>query len=385
MNSGNHVRSGGRYILSSGSLTVGSVMLPNRIVFPAWQLNYAGEDGSVTDKLLHFYSRLAGGGCGLIITGCAVVSSDGVPFGRVMKLDNDSLTSGLEDLVSAVSRHGAVVGIQLIHYGRQSSTSFSGDVLMAPSALPCPVMSLYDPTYQVREMTLDDIRRVRDQFVSAAKRAAKAGIRVVEIHAAHGYLLSEFMSPYSNKRTDRYGGCTENRARLTVEIIEAVRSELGDRLAISVRVNGEDFVEGGLTADHYREISPLLENAGADMLNVSFGVYESMQRIVPPLSLGRLPHADITARVKAFTRVPVCSVGSIMDLENAEMILAAGKADLCAMGRAQTADPEIVKKSFENREEEINRCIQCNNCTYWTTGDPEMYCSVNPDYMKPVG
>ena len=301
-----------RYPHVFNELKVGSVALPNRILFPTWQLNYAESDGAVSGKLMKFFTDLAAGGCGLIMTGCAVVAPKGIPFNRVMHIDDDKYIPGLKKLFAALKERGAAAGIQIVHYGRQSSTSVSGDVLMAPSAIPCPVMSKYDPQYKVREMTAEDIEYIRNAFIDGAGRAATAGADVVEIHACHGYLLNEFLSPYSNKRTDAYGGSVENRTRLIVEIIEGIRERLQDRIAISVRVSGDEFVEGGLKPDDFKEIVPIFENAGIDMLNVSAGVYESMDRIVPPKAYGIMPHMNIAAQIKKFSSVPVCAVGSIM-------------------------------------------------------------------------
>jgi 2,4-dienoyl-CoA reductase-like NADH-dependent reductase (Old Yellow Enzyme family) len=382
MNEPSNDQSRALYPHAASRCKVGSVELPNRIVFPAWQVNYANTDGTISDKLMDFHTRLASGGCGLILTGCAVVTYDGVPFDRVMRIDKDDHVPGLKRLLAMIKGKGVVPGIQLVHYGRQSSTSVSGDTLMAPSAIPCPVMSQYDPEYRVREMTREDIERVRDAFVVAAGRAAEAGAQVIEVHVAHGYLLSEFLSPYSNKRTDEYGGSTENRARLAVEIIAGIRARLKDGIAMSVRVSGDEFVAGGLKPADFEAIVPLFERAGMDMLNVAAGVYESMERIVPPDSLGEAPHVDIARQLKQFAHVPVCTVGAILSLETAESIVAEGRADLCAMGRAQVADPEIVRKSFEGRQAEIRECQHCNSCTFWTTGDPHMFCAVNPDYGK---
>ncbi|MGE5343675.1 MAG: hypothetical protein ACM3SY_19575 [Candidatus Omnitrophota bacterium] len=374
-----------RYPYTLSEIKIGPVKLPNRIVFPAWQLNYANPDGTVSDKLLKYYTDLAKGGCGLIFTGTSSVTSDGIPFNKIMRVDSDTYVPGLKKLFKAIKDNGAVPGIQLIHYGRQSSTSFSGDTLIAPSAIPCPVMSQYDPQYRVREMDMADIERVRDGYIRAAIRAANAGAEVIEVHAAHGYLLSQFLSPYSNKRTDAYGGSPENRARLIIEILEGIHKELNNRIAVSLRINGDDFVEGGLKADDYQELIPAFEKAGIDLLNISAGVYASMLHICPPKSHGITPNLPFTAKIKQFASVPVCAVGSIISrgLDLAESILAEGKADLCALGRAQMADPEIVNKSTDGRESEIRVCQQCNACTYWTTGDPEAYCTTNPEYTKP--
>ena len=170
-------------------IDIGQVNLSNRIVFPAVQFNYANTDGTVSDRLHEVYTALAKGGCGLIFTGCAVVSSDTVAFDRVMRIDSDEHIPGLKRLFSEIETHGVVPAIQLIHYGRQALNAVTGHDLLAPSAIPCPVMSQYDPNYFVREMTLKDIERVQNDFVEAAVRAAKAGAQMVEVHVAHGYLF----------------------------------------------------------------------------------------------------------------------------------------------------------------------------------------------------
>ncbi len=373
-----------KYSSVSSTQTIDHITLPNRIVFPPWHVNYANTDGTVSDKLMKFYTAFADGGCGLILTGAAAVSYDSIAFDRVMRIDHDGCVPGLKRLFSGISRRGSIPGIQLIHYGRQAASSVTGYELLAPSAIPCPVMSRFDPAYKVREMTLDDIRRVRSDFIDAAVRAADGGAGVVEVHAAHGYLLNEFLSPYSNHRSDEYGGTPYNRARLTTEIIEGIRDEIS-RIAISVRVSGDEFVDGGLTPPDFEEITPLLEDAGMDMLNVSAGVYGSMERIVPPPSLGEMPHVGIAAELKRFATVPVCAVGSIFSIDQAESIISSGKSDLVAMGRAQVADPEIVKKSLAGHESDTRECTRCNECTFWTTGDPQMYCSVNPALKKRGG
>lgn len=354
----------------------------NRIVFPPWQLNYANTDGTVSDKLLEFNTALALGGCGIIITGCAVVSEDTVAFDRVMRIDDDRFIPGLRELFNAIEKRGSVPAIQLVHYGRQALSSVTGCELQVPSAIPCPVMSRLDPQYKMKEMTREDIVRMAENFIDAAERAAKAGAKMVEVHAAHGYLLNQFLSPYSNCRTDEYGGSTVNRTRLVADIIKGIRKRLGRDVIVSVRVSGNEFVEGGLTPRHYLEIIPILEEAGMDVLNVSAGVYQSMERMLPPDTLGDAPHVSIASELKRYASVPVCAVGSIFSLATAEAILAAGDADFVAMGRAQMADPEIVRKSLEGRETEVRQCIWCNNCAFWASGDPHVFCSVNPAYQK---
>ena len=362
--------------------SVDSVELPNRIVFPAFQTNYANDDGTVSKKLHAFYTRMASGGCGLIFTGAAVVSPESVAFDRVMRIDSDRCVPGLINLFSNIAERGSVPGIQLIHYGRQALNAVTGHDLPAPSAIPCPVMSQFDPGYRVVEMTCEDIERVRADFINAAVRSAEAGAKVIEVHAAHGYLLNQFLSPYSNFRTDAYGGSPENRLRLIREIVEGIRGRLSNSIALSVRVSASEYVKAGLAPPDFKFILPQLETAGIDMVNVSAGVYESMDRIVPPKSLGTMPHVPIAAELKQYSTIPVCTVGSVTSLEMAEDVVASGKADLVAMGRAQVADPEIIRKTAEGRADAINGCRRCNECTFWTNGDPYMFCAVNPELRK---
>lgn len=367
-----------QYPFIFSSIEIGKYRCKNRIVFPAFHTNYANTDGTVSDKLLDFYTAIADGGCGLIIAGAAVVSSDSVAFDRVLRIDDDNHIPGLRRLFSEIDKRGALPGVQLIHYGRQALSCVTGCELIAPSAIPCSVMSKLEENYRVREMTLDDIVRVRNDFIQASVRAHEAGAKLVELHAAHGYLLNGFLSPYSNHRTDEYGNTPEARARLIVEIIEGIRNRLGDEVAISVRVSGNEFVQGGLVPQDYMDIIPMFEDAGMDLLNASAGVAESMDRSLPLEFTGKTPLVGIASELKLFASVPVCAVGSILSLETAEAIVSSGKADLVAMARAQVTDPAIVAKSAAGREDEVKKCIQCNRCAFWASGDPHMYCNVNP-------
>lgn len=358
-------------------LTINQATVPNRIVFPAIHTNYSNTDGTVSTKLINFYLKIAKGGCGLIFTGSVVVSKEGVGASRIMRADSDDCIDGLRKLFTAIEKHGSIPGIQLSHPGRQALKSVTGYDLLAPSNINCPVMSKIDPTYQLKVMTLDDITRVKNDFVDAAKRAAEAGAKIIEIHAAHGYLLAEFLSPYANHRTDQYGNSVENRCRIVCEIVSEIRNQLQDQIAISVRISGDEFVKNGLTPTDYQQIVPLLEAAGADMLHVSVGVAESTDHIIPNASFQEAPFIAITESIKKIATVPVCTVAGISSLDMAEKIIASGKADLVAIGRAQVADPELVKKTLTGRKDQITKCIRCNKCLYWATGETEMHCAVN--------
>ena len=226
-------------------------------------------------------------------------------------------------------------------------------------------------------MTLADIQRVQNDFLAAAMRAAKAGVKVIEVHAAHGYLLNQFLSPYSNHRTDLYGGSVKNRTRMVREVVEQIRAHVPEEIAISVRVSGNEFVKGGLIPEDFRDIVPALENAGMDLLNISVGVGETVDHIIPDASFGEAPFVSIAEVISQFATVPVCIVGSISSLKTAETIVFAKKADFVAIGRSQIADHQFVNKSMLGNEGRIQKCLRCNKCLYWNTGDSEMHCVVN--------
>ena len=281
----------GSYPRVFSPLKIRDLTLRNRTIFPAFQFNYATTDGEVSERLISVYKAIAEGGAALIFTGCATVSRESVAFDRVLRIYDDKFIKGFSELFAAIQQSGTVPAVQLIHYGRQAAKSVTGYTLPAPSAIPCPVMSQFDPEYEVREMTLDDINRVRDDFVKAAQRAQAAGVKMVEVHVAHGYLLNEFLSPYSNKRTDAYGGPVENRARLSIEIIESIKRTCPG-LLISVRISADEHVEGGLVPPNFKEIAPMFEKAGADMLNVAAGVYESGNWALPTAEMGKATNAS---------------------------------------------------------------------------------------------
>ncbi len=356
--------------------------LKNRIIFPAFQTNYANEDGSVSGQLINFYSGISSGGSSIVFTGAAAVSSESIGFDRVMRIDDDSYIPGLKKLFEKIKEFGAAAGIQLIHYGRQAHTQYTKSPLYAPSAIPCPVTKEYDPDYEVRELSTEHIRRIVDDFAQAALRASEAGADIIEIHAAHGYLLNEFLSPYSNKRSDEYGGTVENRCRIINEIVERVRDAAGSDVALSLRISGHEFVEGGLTPDDYKEILNTIDIEQFDLLNVSVGVYESIQKLVPDSQKGKFPYTDIINRIKQYSTIPVAGVGSIDDLVKANELIAEGFMDFAAIGRSQIADRNLINKSVSGEKDSIIECLRCNKCCFWATDDAHMICARNPSWTE---
>jgi 2,4-dienoyl-CoA reductase-like NADH-dependent reductase (Old Yellow Enzyme family) len=349
-------------------LTIAGVTLPNRVVFPPFQTNYASRDGFVTDRILRFYREIAGGGTGLTMVGCIAVSAEGAGATNVLRLTSGGHEAGCAELFAAIKGKGSVAAAQLIHFGRQTRSAITGHPLVAASAIPCPVMQ-----ERPRELSVAEIQRIEDDFAQAALRAKRAGAAMLEIHAAFGYLLGGFLSAYSNKRSDEYGGSLENRTRIVREVIASIRATVGDQ-PLSCRICADEFVDGGLTLEETRKIAPMLVDAGADVISVAAGTYESMQHMVPTKELGEAVHVPLAAAIKEVVDVPVICAGNIRSLALAQQILEAEQADLVAMGRAQVADPQLVNKSKNGQLDRIVECDHCQCCAYWLSGEPAMSC-----------
>lgn len=355
-------------------IKIKNVEIPNRIVFPPVNANYASNDGFVTERIINFYRHVAEGGIGLCVVGVASVRKDGKATTNGLMLDDDKYIDGLRQLFEAIKSSGSISSLQLIHSGRQTCKAIIGEQPIAPSSIPCPVMK-----EKPRELSVHEIRDLVNCFAESAYRAKVAGAEMVELHGAHGYLVNEFLSPYSNKRTDEYGGNIENRVRFFREILKKVRNKVGEDYPICCRISAAEFVDGGLTIEESKDIAKMLVDAGADLISVSTGVYESMDRICPTKEMGRRIYAKISRAIKDSVNVPVIVVGNILDLDDAEKVLRDGDADMVAMGRALIADPYLVQKTKQGRINEINRCKQDRKCMYWTTGELYMTCSVNKE------
>ena len=269
---------------------IGPVILQNRVFFPPMSFNWANSDGTISDKLADFYIDLADGGCGLIYMGPAAVSHDSRLYEYMVRIYQENHVPGLKSLCAEIKKRGAVPALQLVNFGRQSISTFTGKELYAPSAIPCPVNTKFDPEYKVREMTHEDIERVTNDFLIATILAVEAGVEVIQLQAGHGYLLNQFLSPYTNHRSDEYGGAVENRARFLVNIITKIKEHFKETVALDVRVSADELIRGGLEPGDFREIIPLLEKAGCDMLNVSAGISYAYLR-QPLISFAqRQPH-----------------------------------------------------------------------------------------------
>ena len=358
--------------------TIGNLTLKNRLVQSAMHTRFATEFGEVSERLIAYLATRARGGVSMIILENTAVDWEyGRAAGNPVRIDDDVFITGLHDLVQAVQREGVKIASQLHHAGRQnmSANIVGGQAPLAPSPIQSNVGG--DPP---KEMTHEDIERVIDQFRQGARRTRQAGFDAVEIHGCHGYVLTQFLSPATNVRTDEWGGSFENRARFGLEVVKAVREAVGDDYPVLFRISLEERTDGGLTAEEGLAFCKLIEPY-VDLLNVSAGIYESMEWIftmqgVDPGSL--LPLARMT---KEAVSIPVMAISRLgWMLEDAARSVGAGEIDFVAMGRTQLADPELVNKSRRGETKRVRRCIGCNECVGgflfkgWRT-----QCVINPE------
>jgi 2,4-dienoyl-CoA reductase-like NADH-dependent reductase (Old Yellow Enzyme family) len=349
-------------------IEISNIVIPNRIVFPAFQTNFATPDGFVTERLNRMYEKISKGGSGLIITGAMAVSDDGVPNTNCLQINKDEHIGPLSELYSIIKQNGAVPAVQLLHAGRQTLSVMTGHPIVAPSDIPCPVM-------QEEPLELDEngIIRIQNEFVEAALRAKKAVAELIELHGAFGYLIGGFLSPYSNKRTDKYG---RDKTLFFTEIIEKIKKNIGST-PICCRISADEYVEGGLTLNETREIAHKLVKAGADVISVAAGTYVSMNHMAPSKDLGEGVHVNLAEGIRSAVDVPVICAGNIRTLEYANRIIAENKADLVAIGRPQLADPDFFNKSVNKQQ--ISECNYCGTCLYFTIGADSIACPQNPE------
>jgi len=355
------------------SIQVGKMTLRNRIVVPAMNTNYPTLEGEMTDQQVEFYRARARGGAGLVISGFSYVHPLGRGPARMLASYDDRFIPGLARWAAAVKAEGAKACLQIAHVGRRANPKTIGAQPVGPSAI-APAGGEVP-----RELSAAEIEELVECFGRAAARARAAGFDAVEVHMAHGYLLSQFLSPYSNKRGDKYGGSLDNRARFPLAVLRRVVDEVGRDLAVLVKINGSDYVEGGITLDEAKATARMLEAAGAQMITVSASTDANGQMGVQPAFFPRGVLVPLAEGVKSAIHIPVAAVGRINHPDVAEEILQQGRADLIAMGRALIADPELPLKTAEGRVEDIRPCTACCFGCIWRVGQGgELACSNNP-------
>ena len=320
-------------------LQIGNLEIKNRLVMPPMASAKATDAGRVTLQLCDYYREKSSGGyIGLIITEHSYISAEGKAGENQVSIAYDGDIEGLKQLAATIHECGSKAIIQISHAGGAAKREITGKDAFAPSAVKMPKTGLVP-----LEMKRTDIEKVIADFAAAAVRAKKAGFDGVEIHSAHGYLLNQFYSPLTNRRTDEYGVQTvESRLRLHVEILRAIRELVGDKYPIAVRLGACDDVEGGTTLDDSVAAAVLLERTGVDLLDISGGFCGYIR----PNVKGQGYFGDLSEAIKKAVRIPVLLTGGVTDAVAAEMLLESGKADLIGVGRAILADSLWAQKAM---------------------------------------
>jgi 2,4-dienoyl-CoA reductase-like NADH-dependent reductase (Old Yellow Enzyme family)/thioredoxin reductase len=337
-------------------VAINGMTLRNRTVMPAMGTGYGNADSTVSDRLVAYLARRARGGVGLIISEVCAVLPRGKGFGNEIGAWSDDFIPGLAKLADAVHRAGAKVALQLHHAGRETFEMAAGGMPEAPSAIPSVVLN-----QPCEAMSPERIAVVTDAFARAAVRAKEAGFDAVEIHGAHGYLLTQFLSPFSNQRTDAYGGSEENRMRFVLEVVAAVRRAVGPEFPVLIRVSADEMIRGGYGLDFMKRLAPRLAAAGADAIHSSVGVYSTPGNL-SIASLDTEPGFNLfrARAVRDAANVPVIAVGRIAHPEMAESAIARGDADLISFGRQLLTDPDFVNKLRTGDLDDIRWCVACN-------------------------
>lgn len=354
-------------------ITIKSMTMPNRIIMPALTVNIAM--GPVNDAAIAYYERRAQGGAGLIVVGIS-----GVLPGFVQGLDmaSDDRIEGHKKMTAAIHKHGSKAGIQIWHPGRYEMTFLTKRQPVSASDVPSTIFSKEKP----HPLTIPEIKEIVNAFAEAARRSKAAGYDTVEVIASAGYLISQFMSPVTNKRTDEYGGSLENRARFGKEIIEAVRAKVGPDFPIFVRMVGDELIPGGNKIEDMKQFARIWEEAGADAFNVTAGWHEAKTPMLT-MNVPRAGYAWMAEGIKsAVKHAPVAASNRINSPEIAEQILREGRADMISMARPLVCDPDLPNKAKAGKSHLIRRCIACMNCLDSLFTGAKVICSLNAEACR---
>lgn len=359
------------------SIMIKTLELPNRAVMPPMGTNLGNADGTVSEANLAYLKRRARGRPGLIITEISAVHPSGVAINSELGAYDDRFIPGLKKLADVAHAAGCKVALQLHHAGRESLYLLKEGKAIAPSPIRSLVFGLTP-----REITRGEIQEIIAAFGAAAFRARQAGFDAVEVHGAHGYLLTQFLSSLCNQREDEYGGNRSNRSRFMVEVLQEVRRRVGIDFPISLRISTEECIKGGYSVEDMQSILPNLVRAGADLIHASLGTHGSPGGITsapaeyePGFNVWR------AKKVKEVVDVPVIAVGRFSDPALADEVIGRGEADLVAFGRQFLADPDFLVKTREGRPQEIRKCIACNQgcIERLILGEGKIRCAINPE------
>lgn len=357
-----------------GTTKINEMTIKNRFIRSATYEAMAGLDGLVKDQLVEYMAELALGEVGLIITGHAHVTQEGQAGPRQMGIFSDTMIEGLKRLTSVVHENTGLVAVQLAHAGKNGI----GKDNYAPLG-PSDVVEA--GVKKASAMTVNDIERTIKAFGDAAQRAVKSGFDAVQIHAAHGYLLSQFLSPHYNKRDDEYGGTLENRAKFLVQVYKEIRQRVGRSFPIMVKINSEDFLEGGITAEEMLNVSHILEDLGIDAIEMSGGTFESGKLIPSRAGTSKSEEREVyyrktAAMFKKEIKIPLILVGGFLSYNIAEEVITSGVADFIALSRPLIREPQLVKRWADGDRKKAS-CISCNKCFSTLAMKEALHCAAD--------
>ncbi|MBT8163266.1 MULTISPECIES: NAD(P)-binding protein [Arthrobacter] len=359
-------------------ISIGGVEIRNRVVMPPMTTRYSTNAGFATSATVAYYQARARGGVGLVTVEMAAPEVAGRHRFHELGNYDDKFLPGLETIVKAIHDEGARASIQLGHGGSRARRAVSQVQPVAPSAIPTPVFEIEKEIAHPEAMTKERIEETIRAFVSAAARAKRAGFDMVELHGAHGYLISQFLSPSENVRTDEFGGSLRNRARFGLRIIEGIKASVPG-LPVIYRLGAEDFYAEGLHTEDAYAVAEWAVESGADAISVTAGHYRSLpgaEVMIPPMKYKEGIFLDMAAAVKARVKVPVIGVGRLGDPEVASRAISEGKLDMTAIGRPLLADAEWVNKAQAGKP--VRSCLACNHCVNNMRGGNNLSCVVNP-------
>ncbi len=353
---------------------INSLKIRNRFVVPAMVTNYGNCDGTITETLIHYHCARAKGGFGLNITENFAVHPMGRGFARALGLWSDYFVDGCEQINKAVHQEGGRIFAQIYHAGAQTRYETIGRQPVAPSA----ILHAWNRVLP-RELTREEIYEIVECFGKAARRARNAGFDGVEVHGAHGYLVAQFMSGLTNKRTDEYGGDVLGRLRFPLDILKAIRSEVGQEFPVIIRLAGDERVPGGRDLEETGIMAPYLEEAGYDGLHITTATTYNLPYVVPCFYTPKALNVSYAEVIKKIVSIPIISTGRINDPLLAEKILRENRADFIGMGRASIADPELPNKVMAGNMDEIKPCIGClQGCMGRLHAGKPISCVANP-------
>ena len=358
---------------------INGMKMANRFVRSATWEGMAGDDGACSSKLVGLMSELAKGDVGLIITSHAYIRQDGQAGPWQLGIYNDALIQGLREMTQAVHDHGGNVVLQAAHAGFLANAKLTGQIRLAPSHVEGMAKS------PRKEMSVDDIQEIVEAFGAAASRAREARFDGVQIHAAHGYLLSQFLSPAFNKRADEYGGSVENRAKLLLEVLRRVRDDVGADFPVLVKLNSQDFLDGGLTSEDSLKVGTMLQEGGIDAIELSGGTLVSGK--LSPSRMGiksEEKEAYFRESAKAFKEaleVPIIMVGGNRSFQLAERLVVQGYTDYVSMSRPFIREPDLIKR-WASGDLRKAACISDNQCFGPGMAGEGIYCVVEKKLKK---